>query len=375
MRVNVALYLDEDGVPSQGVYGKYLAMGHTDVGVPGLPGWPWPQWGNSDMMTLYPKCLNTVALGAACRADQVAWVSPFPRWFSNLGAIGMQGALRGEGTNTVDLAGGAFEHFNGVALQGDNLRLDNTARIRLRKQVLCTPPLSYLVDCWHDAAAMQDAWQDEGGNRCLVALDDKGYRVFNDLVTDYGAALVWHCRDHIYCEGERVDAGLLKRVQQLSVDNGGSRDIVPPLCPAGQRNGYLVLGEDDWGLDVSLHECGLGDRSLQHKVCKQLPSTPAFGNPTGWFFNTTCKHRAHEQQCGHSGWFMEGGYVASCTTAADCQIDDTVSTLSLYINLEREGSLSFTYTAHGEEFFDYMLFEVNDERVHHTQVRLSNILY
>lgn len=62
---------------------------------------------------------------------------------------------------TVDAAGGLFEHFNGVALQGDNLRLDNTARVRLRKQALCTPPLSYLVDCWHDEAEDRDVWLDE----------------------------------------------------------------------------------------------------------------------------------------------------------------------------------------------------------------------
>lgn len=73
----------------------------------------------------------------------------------------------------------------------------------------------------------------QGGNRCLVALDDKGYRVFNDEVQGYGAPLVWHCRDHIYCEGERVDQRLLERVQQLSVDNGGQRSIVPQICPPG----------------------------------------------------------------------------------------------------------------------------------------------
>ena len=54
-------------------------------------------------------------------------------------------------------------------------------------------------------------------------------------------------------------------------------------------------------------------------------------------------------------------------TCANCQVDDTISTLDLFINLARNGSLSFTYTAHGEEYFDYLLFTVNDERVHHTQ--------
>lgn len=101
----------------------------------------------------------------------------------------------------------------------------------------------------------------------------------------------------------------------------------------------------------------------------------AFGNPTGWFFNTTCKHRDQEQRCGHSGWFMEGGFIASCTTDADCQADDTTSTLDLHIKLDRDGSLSFTYTAHGEEFFDYMVFTVNDETVHHTQVPAPSRTY
>ena len=56
------------------------------------------------------------------------------------------------------------------------------------------------------------------------------------------------------------------------------------------------------------------------------------------------------------------------------QTDDTSSTLDGISkkkskkNLDQDGSLSFTYTAHGEEFFDYMVFAVNDERVHHTQV-------
>ena len=74
-----------------------------------------------------------------------------------------------------------------------------------------------------------------------------------------------------------------------------------------------------------------------------------------------------EEECGHSGWYQEGGYIASCTDAADCAKDNSKSTLNLFINLERDGSLSFTYTAHGEEFFDYLVFEVNDELVHSTQ--------
>ena len=68
------------------------------------------------------------------------------------------------------------------------------------------------VDFWADASEDTDEWIDPGGNRCLVALDDMGYRVFNDAVTDYGAPLVWHCRDHLYCEGERVDARHLQQV-------------------------------------------------------------------------------------------------------------------------------------------------------------------
>ena len=42
--------------------------------------------------------------------------------------------------------------------------------------------------------------------------------------------------------------------------------------------------------------------------------------------------------------------------------------LNLFIDLEQDGSLAFTYTAHGEEFFDFLEFTVNDERVHSTQV-------
>jgi hypothetical protein len=69
------------------------------------------------------------------------------------------------------------------------------------RQTRCSPPLSYLVDCWSDETS-DDEWADEGGNRCLVALDDMGYRVFNDVTAAaYGAPLVWHCRDHLYCAG------------------------------------------------------------------------------------------------------------------------------------------------------------------------------
>ena len=201
-----------------------------------------------------------------------------------------------------------------------------------------------------------------------MALDDKGYRVFNDDSAAYGAPLVWHCRDHLYCEGERLDAGHMKELQQLSTLYGDGSNVAPPLCAAGSKNGYLALGEDDWGLDETLHMCGYGDRTSQPAVCKKLPAKPAFGNPSGWFFNTTCKYNGREdRECGHSGWFQEGGYISSCTTAADCAGHDTESILDLFVNLDHDGSVSFTYTAHGEEFFDYMTFMVNDDLVHHTQ--------
>ena len=79
-----------------------------------------------------------------------------------------------------------------------------------------------------------------------------------------------------------------------------------------------------------------------------------------------------EEECGHSGWYQEGGFIASCTDAADCAKDNSKSTLNLFVSLDRDGSLSFTYTAHGEEFFDFLLFEVNDARVHSTQMWWSS---
>ena len=82
-----------------------------------------------------------------------------------------------------------------------------------------------------------------------------------------------------------------------------------------------------------------------------------------------------EEECGHSGWYQEGGFIASCTDAADCAKDNSKSTLNLFVSLDRDGSLSFTYTAHGEEFFDFLLFEVNDERVHSTEMWWSSGMF
>ena len=35
-----------------------------------------------------------------------------------------------------------------------------------------------------------------------------------------------------------------------------------------------------------------------------------------------------EEECGHSGWYQEGGFIASCTDAADCAKDNSKSTLN-----------------------------------------------
>jgi hypothetical protein len=39
------------------------------------------------------------------------------------------------------------------------------------------------------------------------------------------------------------------------------------------------------------------------------------------------------------------------------------------------GTLFFTYTAHGEQFFDYLLFTVDNMRVHDTQSWWSTGIY
>jgi hypothetical protein len=105
-------------------------------------------------------------------------------------------------------------------MQADLLRADASARVRLRRQRACTPALSYTADCWHEDDWVDKAgarftcftgtkvriltvggqsrcaiyllswykstnsdwvdkadWSDQGGNRCLVALDEWGYRV------------------------------------------------------------------------------------------------------------------------------------------------------------------------------------------------------
>ena len=69
MRVNVGLYIDDDGVPSQGVYGKYKAEGYTDAGFPNIPSLF--HFGHTDMMTLFPKCLHSDVSVAGCRPEQV----------------------------------------------------------------------------------------------------------------------------------------------------------------------------------------------------------------------------------------------------------------------------------------------------------------
>ena len=45
--------------------------------------------------------------------------------------------------------------------------------------------------------------------QCVAACCSVLQRV---AVCVYGAPLVWHCRDHFNCEGERVDARYLQRV-------------------------------------------------------------------------------------------------------------------------------------------------------------------
>ena len=63
------------------------------------------------------------------------------------------------------------------------------------------------------------------------------------------------------------------------------------------------------------------------------------------YFNTSCSHRRADRECGHSGWFQEGGFIASCTDKSDCESDDTRSTLDLYISLETIGTLFTCFNA------------------------------
>mmetsp|Transcript_45745 Transcript_45745/g.108416 ORF Transcript_45745/g.108416 Transcript_45745/m.108416 type:complete len:1782 (-) Transcript_45745:139-5484(-) len=292
-------------------------------------------------LTLRPQCERGVD---NCDASSTVWLrKPFllNHGLDAVVPFGLSLQVRSPGDDGV-----AFEHVRGAVASWDGV-VDPGAHVKMRRVPECEAELSFVVDC------MPAGEEDEDGQQCLSALDERGYRNFNDL-TDVGMApLFWYCRHSKYCAGDYLTKAALKRLEAQSL---------PPLaepCPDGQKHGYMYLGPHDWGMDESLHLCGHGDRSRQPHVCRKLPNE--------WYFNTSCAVAGREGDCGHHGWFMEGGYIASCTDGADCSVDDSRSKLDLHIKLAQKGQVAFTYTAHGEPFFDYMSFDVNDATVHHTQ--------
>jgi hypothetical protein len=196
------------------------------------------------------------------------------------------------------------------------------------------------------------------GRRCHVALDNKNYRVFDDGNCEGAMPLMWYCRDPLFCEGTYLVRQDLDVIAKFLPSNWPSDEATPPMpsiCPAGQRNGYLAFGQDDWSLDASgsLHACGYGDRSKQTGICSRLPTKPAGGNPSGWYFNTSCAtYDGVETECGHTGWWMEGTYISSCATHCedadhcDCHADNSVSSLDLYVNLETSDGPSVHTNTH-----------------------------
>ncbi|KAJ1469902.1 hypothetical protein T484DRAFT_1850010 [Baffinella frigidus] len=246
----------------------------------------------------------------------VDWVTRPDRWYytgpgnpaprNEIAPFGISGQLRKAGADGV-----AFEHYTGSVTE------DASAKVRLRQLPACRPMVSHVFDCSAgDTATDEQGWR----QRCEGALDDKGYRVFNDADFALTQPLQWYCAGK-YCEGDSLTWDTV----HLDLPTA----TVPAACPNGRRNKYLFLGEDDWGFDQSLHLCGYGtDRSAQHPACRRLPA--------GWFFNTSCSvsHWLNgESECGHAGWWMEGGYISSCTNAEDCAVDGSTSRLDLSINL------------------------------------------
>jgi len=107
MRVNVGLYIDSDGVPSQGVFAKYRVHGYTDrvthsAGAGSLPV-------ITDHLSLFPSCTSAQGSGGSsvCTVDDVAWITPFPRWYRTR-AMGLQGLLLGGVADSNDDTGFAF---------------------------------------------------------------------------------------------------------------------------------------------------------------------------------------------------------------------------------------------------------------------------
>eukprot|EP00286_Rhodomonas_abbreviata_P025551 CAMPEP_0181300836 /NCGR_PEP_ID=MMETSP1101-20121128/7101_1 /TAXON_ID=46948 /ORGANISM="Rhodomonas abbreviata, Strain Caron Lab Isolate" /LENGTH=1721 /DNA_ID=CAMNT_0023406097 /DNA_START=152 /DNA_END=5313 /DNA_ORIENTATION=+ len=301
-----------------------------------------------DTMTLRPMCQSNAK---ECAYDKVLW-NRQPQFaldeIQRRVPFGLQLAVRSAEQDDIH-----FEHMFGniVDLAGNH---DKSATAKLRRVPPCAAEIAYVLDCLPAA-------EDDKAQQCLQALDDKGYRHFNDNRENGLAPLFWYCQHAQFCAGDYLTRPALKRLEAQSLP------ALPAACEAGTRGGYVYLGANDWGADESLHLCGYGDRTRQHGVCNKLPADPLSNSPSGWYFNTSCKVKGEGEECGHSGWFMEGGYIASCTGGADCDVDDSESSLDLHIKLATTGTLVFTYTAHGEQFFDYMTFSVNDKTVHHTQ--------
>lgn len=87
---------------------------------------------------------------------------------------------------------------------------------------------------------------------------------------------MYYCRDKVYCEGTflvRQDLPTIANYLPMNWPEGDPAPVIPRTCPAGEENGFLFFGPDDWSKDSSgsLHGCGFGDRSEQKGVSAQLP--------------------------------------------------------------------------------------------------------
>mmetsp|Transcript_34305 Transcript_34305/g.107475 ORF Transcript_34305/g.107475 Transcript_34305/m.107475 type:complete len:787 (-) Transcript_34305:21-2381(-) len=322
---------------------------------------------SANQLAIVPACSSSdqessggLGRDAFCNGN-VKWLAMSKR----MRAFGMIGELV-----DPDQIGSVFEHFKGFLQLGPLQEVDPTATVKLKRENDCSPPLTYVADC---SPAGDGTQPQRYKQQCLLALDEKGYRVFNDKLWDFSSPLAWNCRGDIYCEGDYLSWNDLSNLARLAQDESvDASPKTPDRCLEGSTNNFFFVGENDWVPGNSLHMCGYGDRNNQDSFCSSLPSIPAFGNPTGWFFNTSCNRHGSSTPCGHAGWFMEDGFASSCSSSAACNIDSSSSYLSLFINLPEDGSVSFTYTAHGEQFFDYMIFAVNDEVVHDTQTWWQN---
>jgi hypothetical protein len=76
-------------------------------------------------------------------------------------------------------------------------------------------------------------------------------------------------RAHRHCSGEYCAGDSLT---WASVHADLPSASVPDACPAGRRNRYLILTEDDFAAGGALRLCGKGGRGQQPPACARLPA-------------------------------------------------------------------------------------------------------